>query len=209
MIGAERQREKRATADSKRASSGSSRRSRRNSPASTATSTMPCAARRPGARRRTCCCLRARRRLHHRPHADRRAARAGQAGPQADRRAGRSCPAHASIGPMEGAKLHRRWQSQRAPRSVHGRHGGQEAQPRASRRSSTGWSRPASRKCLPSLRLLASCSPSSMPSFVTTAPGRAPSWPPPSHPLGAAARSPRPKGATERRRRGDGGPSSW
>ena len=38
----------------------------------------------------------------HRPHADRRAARAGQAGPQADRRAGRSCPAHASIGPMEG-----------------------------------------------------------------------------------------------------------
>ena len=25
----------------------------------------------------------------------------------------------------------------------------------------------------------------------------------------AAARSPRPKGATERRRRGDGGPSSW
>ena len=78
-----------------------------------------------------------------------------------------------------------------------------------SRRSSTGWSRPASRKCLPSSPSLASCSPSSMPSFVTTAPGRGRSWPPRSHPLEAAARSPRPKGATERRRRGDGGPSSW
>ena len=55
MIGAERQREKRATAThSRRASRGSSRRWRRNSPASTATSTTPCAARRPGARRRIC-----------------------------------------------------------------------------------------------------------------------------------------------------------
>ena len=85
---------------------------------------------------------------------------------------------HASIGPVEGAKLHRRRQGQRAHRSVHGRHGGQEAQPRAEgvlRQAGRGRQ---SRRCLPSLRLLASCSPSSMPSFVTTAPGRGRSWPP-------------------------------
>ena len=105
MIGAERQREKRAPARLKKSivrlvkalekelttSSGGHRRCR---------AWLAGLARDGGPAR-----LRARRRPHHRPHADRRAARAGQAGPQADRRAGRSCPPHASIGPVEGAKL--------------------------------------------------------------------------------------------------------